>query len=247
MKKFLILGPMGILVFWFFLTTFKVVSPILLPSPTKVFATLFLLFSSNTILPDLLKTLSLWIPGLCIGFAIGIPIGILMGYSDKIYASFEILIDFFRSLPSIVLYPLFIVFFGLGDLPKIAIVIFATSLYTAVNTIYGVKYGRESRLMVAKALKANKWQTFSKVILPAALPEISAGLRVSLSIGLIVTIGSEMILGANFGLGKRVLDASMVYNMSEMYAIIILVGLLGYFSNKLFVLIEEKVIHWRGK
>ena len=100
---------------------------------------------------------------------------------------------------------------------------------------------------MAKALKASRWQTFSKVVFPAALPEISAGLRVSLSIGLIVTIGSEMILGANFGLGKRVLDASMVYNMSEMYAIIILVGLLGYFSNKLFVLIEEKVIHWRGK
>lgn len=61
------------------------------------------------------------------------------------------------------------------------------------------------------------------------------------------TIGSEMILGAKYGLGKRVLDSSMVYNMSEMYAAIVVVGLMGYASNKLFVLLEERVIHWRGK
>lgn len=246
-KKYLILGPLSVLLLWIILTATGIISPVLLPSPLKVIITLGRLFGSFEILPDFFKTIYLWLVGLIIGILIGTPIGVLMGYSDKIYAFLEVIIDFFRSLPSIVLYPLFIIFFGLGDLPKIAIVIFATSLYTAINTIYGVKYSRESRLVVVKVLRATKWQTFSKVIFPSALPEISAGIRISLSIGLIVTVGSEMILGANYGLGKKVLDASMVYNTSEMYALIVVVGFLGYVSNKFFVFIEDKVIHWRGK
>jgi NitT/TauT family transport system permease protein len=247
MKKYVFVGPIVILVLWFISTFFHLISPLLLPSPIKVFHMVGKLFLTGEVLPDFLKTIFRWLIGLSIGVAIGIPIGILMGYSDKIYASLEVLIDFLRSLPSITLYPLFILFFGLGDLPKVAIVIFATSLYTTLNTIYGVKYTRESRLLTAKSLRASSLQIFTRVIFPGALPEIFAGIRISVTIGLIVSIGSEMILGARHGLGKRVLDASNTFSMAEMYALIIIIGLLGYLSNRLLVALENRAIHWRGK
>jgi len=244
---YLIIGPVIILVIWFILTLFNIVNPLVLPSPIKVFCNFGTLFTSGKILSDFSETIFRWTVGLLFGVVIGVPIGILMGYSNKIYALLEVLIDFLRSLPSITLYPLFILFFGLGNLPKILIVIYATSLYTAVNTIYGVKYARESRILVAKSLKASTSKIFSRIVFPGALPEIFAGIRISVTIGLIVTIGSEMILGARYGLGKRVLDASNTFSMSEMYALILIIGLLGYFANRVFVGVENKIIHWRGK
>ena len=247
MNRYVLVGPLVLLLLWFALTAIPAVSPVLLPSPLKVAAALWNLLLEGSVLGDLGKTVLLWLSGLAGGLALGIPVGVLMGYSPRIHAFFEIPIDFFRSLPSIVLYPLFIIFFGLGDAPKIAIVVMSSFLYTAVSTIYGVRYSLASRLMVARVLKANRWQTLSKVVLPGALPEIAAGIRISLSIALIVTVGSEMILGASAGLGKRVLDASLVYNMSDMYALVLLIGALGYASNRLAVLFEGRVIHWRGR
>jgi len=135
----------------------------------------------------------------------------------------------------------------LGNTPKILLVIFVSSFYTLINTIYGVKYSRETYLIVGKIFKATKMQIFGKIIFPATLPDIFAGIRISLSIALIVTVGSEMILGSDAGLGKRILDCSMVYNISEMYALIIIIGLLGWLSNKISLLVEERVVHWRGK
>lgn len=248
MKRiYLIVGPSGFVLLWFIITLFPLVSPILLPPPHRIAKAGYDLFVSLRIFPDLFYTICLWLAGLFLGIFIGVPLGILMGYFEKVHKSLELLIDFFRSLPSIVLYPVFVIIFGLGVFSKIAVVVFASALYIIINTIYGVKYSRESRFMLAKLLRATKLQTFTKIVIPSALADIFAGIRTSLSIGLIVTVGSEMIMGGNLGLGKRVLDASMVYNMSEMYALIIVVGLLGYGSNKIFVLIEDRVIHWRGK
>lgn len=248
MKKiYLFVGPAGFFVLWYIITLFPIVSPVLLPPPQKIVRAGCGLFVSLEIFPDLFYTVSLWLVGLFFGILIGVPLGILMGYFENVHKSLEVLIDFFRSLPSIVLYPVFVIFFGLGISSKVAVVIFASALYIVINTLYGVKYCRESRFMLAKLLRATRLQTFTKIIFPSALADIFAGVRISLSIGLIVSVGSEMIMGSNVGLGKRVLDTSMVYNMSEMYAIIIVVGLLGYGSNKLFVFVEDRVIHWRGK
>jgi NitT/TauT family transport system permease protein len=246
-KIYPFLGVLVLLIIWQLLTLFAVISPILLPSPIKVFSVIGNLFWSGVIFKDLYRSLFIWFSGFFLGLFVGVPAGILMGYSNRVYESLELIIDFFRSLPSLVLYPLFVVFFGLGTIPKILLVIFVSSFYTLINTIYGVKYSRETYPIIAKIFKATKTQLFTKIILPAALPDIFAGIRISLSIALIVTVGSEMILGSDAGLGKRILDCSMVYNMSEMYAVIIIIGLLGWLSNKMAVLAEEKIVHWRGK
>ena len=247
MRRYIILGPIVVAILWFILTSFHVVKPIFLPSPVNVVVTLYKLFVNGTILPDLIKTVYRWIVGLLIGISLGIPLGMLMGYSDKIYNSLEVVVDFFRSIPAMTLFPLFLVFFGLGDKPKVAVSCWAALLYVLINAMYGVKHSRGFRLIVAKSLRATPFQTFTKIIFPDALPEIAGGIRVALSLSLIVTVASEMIMGTKFGLGRRIFDSALIYHMSEMYATIIIAGLLGYLSNKLFVLFENKLIHWAGK
>jgi ABC-type nitrate/sulfonate/bicarbonate transport system permease component len=247
MKKEIFIGPIIILIIWVFLTSFPLIKPIFLPAPWPVIKDFYNLFSSREILGDLGFTLFRWLTGLLIGILLGIPLGMLMGYSDKIYSSLEVIIDFFRSIPAMTLFPLFLIFFGIGDKSKIAISAWGSFLFILINAIYGVKHSRETRLMSAKALRANKLQTFTKFIFPDALPEIAAGIRISISLSLILVIASEMLMGTRLGLGKRIYEAGLIYNMTEMYATILLAGLLGYLSNKVFYIIETRLIHWGGK
>jgi len=247
MKKEILIGPIAILIIWVLLTSFHLIKPLFLPSPWSVTVDLYNLFASGKILGDLEYTLLRWLVGLSVGIIIGIPLGMLMGYSNKIYSSLEVAIDFFRSIPAMTLFPLFLVFFGIGDKAKIAISAWGAFLFVLINAIYGVKHSREARLMVAKALRANKIQTFIKIILPDALPEIAAGVRISISLSLILVVASEMLMGTRLGLGKRIYEAGLIYNMTEMYATILIAGLLGYLSNKLFYMVETRLVHWGGK
>ena len=248
MKRVLILvSPIIILLFWFIVSGLKIIKPIFLPSPIEVFNEFIDLIKTAILFKDLFPTIMRWILGMIIGLFFGVPIGLLMGSSEKIYTSLEVVVDFFRSIPVMTLFPLFLVFFGLGDVSKIAISSWGAFLFILINTLYGVKHSRETRLMVAKTLKANKIQTFRKIIFPGALPEIFVGIRIALSISLIVVVAAEMLMGTKMGIGKRIYDSALVYDMSKMYVYIGVAGLLGYLSNKIFFLIENKLIHWSGK
>lgn len=247
-KKFLIIvGPISFLMIWGLLSYTKLLKPIFLPPPDQVGETFIKLFYTVEIYPDLYKTIFRWLSGLFIGTIFGIPLGLIMGYSDKVYSSIEIVYDFFRSIPVMTLFPLFLVFFGVGDKSKIAVSAWASFLFVALNTIYGVRHSKEIRVYTARVMGANKIQTFLKFVLPGSMPDIFAGIRVSISLALIVVVASEMIMGTSFGLGKRIFDASLVYRMEEVYSIIIITGLLGFFANKLAFTLESKLIHWRGK
>jgi len=249
MKKnlFILSGIVSILLIWAILSFFSLVSPVFLPSPFAVFKKLFILFLSGNIFPSLFATLYRWLIGFLLGSIIGILLGLVIGSSENLYYFFEVPIDFFRSLPSISLLPLLVLFFGIGDLPKFVIIVFSSVLFMAVNTSYGVRYANEDKIRYIKTLNATKFQIFKKVILPEAMPSIFAGLRITLSIALIVTVGSEMILGTGQGLGKLMSDVIVTYKTTDFYSVIIITGALGYFSNKLFRRFEDKIIHWKGK
>jgi NitT/TauT family transport system permease protein len=100
--------------------------------------------------------------------------------------------------------------------------------------------------MVARSLKASRWQIFWKVVLPDALPEILIGLRTGISIALIVVLMTEMFLGTTRGLGQMIYNAQIMYDTSTMFVGILTCGLLGYFLNKLLLLVEYRAVHWKG-
>jgi len=169
---------------------------------------------------------------------------LFFGYFEKIYSMFEFIIDFFRSIPVTALFPLFMLFFGIGNLSKILLGAWMVSLIILVNTAYGVRHSNKSYIKMARVYKTTKKYLFTNILFPGALPSIFSGLRIGASIALIIIIVTEMFIGSVNGLGHAILDAQLMYKIPKMYALIILTGVLGYTLNKIFLAIEKNKIHW---
>jgi long-chain acyl-CoA synthetase len=241
------IGPLALLLVWYLISTFQWVNPFFLPSPWNVFLELKGLLFSQGVYPHLGSTLYRMFSGYLLAILLGIPLGVMVGYWEKAYNSLEFLIEFFRGFPATSLFPLFMLAFGIGDAAKIAIVIFSCSLVITINTLYGVRNSSKTRQMVAETMKASNTYIFARVILPDALPFITAGLRTALSLTLIIVVILEMFIGTDRGLGHLIYNAHMTYQIPQMYATIVITGLIGYGMNKGFIKLEEEVIHWGGR
>jgi ABC-type nitrate/sulfonate/bicarbonate transport system permease component len=245
MKAFI--GPVALLVIWFAMTSIGLINPLFVPPPQAVGRTILTLSSGSPIYLDIASTVERLVLGFGIGASLGVILGIPVGYSEKLYRSIDPLIDFFRSVPVTALFPLFLLLFGIGDVAKVGIVAWSSSLIVIFNTIYGVKNSRKMRVLVAQTMKATRLQIFYKVVLPDSLPQIFVGLRTGLSLALIVVIVTEMFLGTTTGIGQRIFNTSITYRVPEMYASILIAGILGYSLNKCFALLERRLVHWSGK
>jgi len=246
-KLYYIIVPLIILAVWAILSNLKIISPLFLPTPQAVFLEIGTLFATGVIVPDIFYTLYRVFLGFIIACLIGIPLGLLMGYSDRIYYSLEFIVEFFRSIPATALFPIFILFFGIGDQSKIALTAWAAGLVLIINSMYGVHLGKELRIKSAKTMQISGFTLFQKIIFPEALPQIFTGMRIAVSLSLVIVVVTEMFIGTNFGLGLRIIDAQLVYKIPEMYAAILITGVLGFLINKGFIFAERKTVHWKGK
>ena len=235
-------------IIWQLITMFKLVNPLFLPTPLETIQTFYAqLIITQEIWPDIIATIYRTIIAFIIAAMTGIVLGLALGYNKIANSTLGTLVDIARSIPPLALFPLFLLFFGIGDEAKIAVGIWAASLIITINTMYGVKHANKTRLNFAKTYKLSQTNVFTKVILPEAAPHIAAGLRIALSTTLLVVIVTEMFIGTNVGLGHRIIDAQLVYRVPEMYVSIILAGILGYLLNKITLYAEKRIIHWTGR
>lgn len=235
------------LIIWYLITASGLVREIFLPSPVRVSEALLRLSVSGTLPRDLWHTVARALTGLAIGATLGISLGIPLGYSPRLYQFLDLPIDFFRSVPTTALFPLFLLLFGVGDSSKVVIVAFSTSLILLVNTVDGVRSGNKTRRMVAQSLRATELQMLTKVTLPDALPHIFTGLRIALSLSLVLVVVLEMFIGTTTGLGRRISDSHQLYRIPEMYSAILVTGATGYLLNVALRLLAQRVVHWRGR
>ena len=248
-----IAGPVGFVVIWGILASLNnsasdpPVPKLFVATPNEVGSALWRLFGEEGLLGEALQTLKRLLIGFAISAGIGIPLGLAMGYFAKVYYSLEFFVDFLRSIPAAAIFPLFILIFGIGSPSIMAVVTYACLLIIVVNTIYGVRNVKELRLMSARIMKLSKLDMFVKIILPESLSYIFAGLRIAISYGMVIVIFSEMFIGVDEGLGRRIIDAQTVYKIDEMYGAIVITGLIGYGLNKIALFAEKRVIHWEGK
>jgi NitT/TauT family transport system permease protein len=126
---------------------------------------------------------------------------------------------------------------------KIFVIFFACSFPMLINTMDGARAVHPMFLYTARSLGLNRYQLIGKVILPAATPQIMSGLRTSLPISLIVAILSEMIGGID-GIGHYILRMQRIFNIAEMYAGIMMLGIVGYFLNKIFLQVNKRLLAW---
>jgi NitT/TauT family transport system permease protein len=206
-----------------------------------------LIRSSAALAGDAGATLGRLLAGFVMGSVLGVLIGTCFGLSKRLYELFEIVVDFFRSLPIITLYPITMIAFGMGNPSKIALTTLTVFLLTVVNTMYGIRQVPHIRLLAARTLGARGWPLFWKVLIPSAIPTIVVGLRLSVSLGLIVVVMTEMFTGTGRGLGKQIYNAGLVYEIPTMYAAIVVTGILGFALNKIIMSLESRISHWSGK
>jgi NitT/TauT family transport system permease protein len=170
-----------------------------------------------------------------------------MGSYRTFREAMDLPVDSLRSIPATALFPLFMLLLGVGSKSIIALIAFPCIWIMTINTVYGVKNSNQVRKQMAKVFKANKVQQFFKITIPDALPYIATGLRLCIAIALHMAIVAEMFTGTREGLGRRIFDAHMLLRISEMYALIILTGILGYILNIGWLTMERRLVHWAEK
>ena len=249
MKKSLnfLLSILGFLLLWEILFQSKMVDPVLLPSPIQVIQALIKGFSNGDLETDFLITVRRTIISFILATTIAVPIGVFFGSSEIIYQRVEFLIDFFRSTPASALFPLFLVIFGTGEKTKIAVATFGAALAILFNVAYGVMNARKLRQLAAKVMGAPPIYILKDVTFLESMPQTFIGMRSGISIALVIVIVAEMFIGSSNGLGQKIINSQMVFDMPEMYAAIFAAGTLGYFLNLIFLLVEKKYVHWGGK
>jgi ABC-type nitrate/sulfonate/bicarbonate transport system permease component len=235
-----------ILAAWLIVSATGLVNPIFLPRVDAFGGALLKSLSAAETYKAIFATTYRAAIGLLLSICFGVPLGLIFGRYPRLYEYVEIPADFFRSIPSSALFFLFILLFGIGDTSKVAVVFYGCSLIMLVNTVYGAKPTREKRdrINMLRSFGASPLQIFSQAVFRDALPSICAGIRVCISLSLVLVIVTEMFLGATVGLGRLIYDHYLTYRVPEMYAVVTVLGLIGFGANKCFQLIEQRVCFW---
>jgi NitT/TauT family transport system permease protein len=246
-NRYAIIGPVVLLLLWQAVVSLHLIDVFFLPSPLTTLRMLWTIVSTSIGLTDVATTLQRVLTAFAISFCIGVPLGLVLGASEKVYRSIEFIIDFFRSTPSTALFPLFLLVFGVTDASKIAVAAFASTLIIIFNTAYGVIHGRKSRILAAKIMGASRFQIFRSIVFWESLPQTFIGVRNAVSLSLVVIVVTEMFIGTNQGLGHRIIDAQIKYDVADMYASILLTGIIGYVFNAIFLFAEKRFLRWTNK
>jgi ABC-type nitrate/sulfonate/bicarbonate transport system permease component len=241
------IGPVVLFIIWDLAVRLGFIKAILLPPPIDALGALLSGLAGGPLLKDFAVTVWRTLQAFMIAAAVGMPLGVLLGSNEKAYRSVEFLIDFFRSTPSSALIPLFLMIFGVSDINKVAIAAFGALLIVVFNSAYGVINARKQRVMAAKVMGASRWQVFKDVLIWESLQPSFVGLRSAVSMALVIVIVAEMFIGADTGLGNRIINSQQVMNVKDMYASILAAGALGYALNILFLLAERRIVHWSGR
>lgn len=247
MRKHTFIGPILLILIWAVAAKLQLVDKFFLPDPFTTIGKLVQLLGSGAIVGDIISTLERVVLAFIIALVIGLPLGLLLGRSEKIYRSVEFIIDFFRSTPATAIFPLFLLVFGITDISKIAIAAFASALIIVFNTAYGVMHAKKSRVLAAEIMGATKAQIFRWILFWESLPQTFIGLRSAVSLSLVLIIVTEMFIGTTSGLGRKIIDSQITYEIPTMYATILLTGIIGYLLNLLFIAVEKRFLHWSGK
>ncbi|QJC56869.1 Putative aliphatic sulfonates transport permease protein SsuC [Polaromonas vacuolata] len=241
------IGPILLFLVWDLTVRFGLVKAILLPPPLDAIMALLNSLAGGSLLHDFGVTVWRTVQAFSIAAVVGVPLGVVLGSNEKAYRSVEFLIDFFRSTPSSALIPLFMMVFGVSDINKVAIAAFGAVLIVIFNSAYGVMNARKQRVMAARVMGASRWQIFRDVLVWESLQPSFVGLRSAVSMTLVIVIVAEMFIGADSGLGNRIINSQQVLNVRDMYASILAAGALGYGLNILFLLAERRIVHWSGR
>jgi ABC-type nitrate/sulfonate/bicarbonate transport system permease component len=240
----------SVLILWTLIVKFKIVPSKFLSSPAEICSEFVKLAKDGYMGTPLFNHFWASFVRTSTGFALGctlaIPIGLLIGYYKYLSSAVTPIMAFLRPIPAIALIPLFILWFGIGESAKVALIFYSSFLYISINTTSGVRNISLNLIRAAQSLGARKWQIFLKVIIPESLPSIITGVRIGAIISWAVVVASELI-AAQAGLGYMIMDAATFFRINAVYVGILLIGMIGIAIENIIGFLEYKLIHWSGK
>ena len=221
-------------------------APALLPTLPTIAHTLFATLADGTMIEHAAFTLYRVMFGLALAVVVGLPLGILMARFRQVENFFLPLVSALMPIPSFALVPLFMLWFGIGNLTTILIVFYAATFPMMFNTWSGVRSVNPLWLRAAGAMGADERRLFWKVIIPGASPFIITGMRQAFLRSWIAVVGAEMIAASDWGLGWVIFDAKEFLNTDMMLASLVVIGVIGFvFERFIFGSLERMtVMRW---
>jgi NitT/TauT family transport system permease protein len=218
---------------WWAIASFAGINPAFLPSPGNVAGAFVRLWERGFLIQDTIASFSRVTGGFLIAAVISTPIGILMGTFPSFLALLEPIIGIFRYMPAPAFTPLLIIYLGLGEAPKIALVVLGVVFYNILMIMDAVKFVPRELIEATYTLGGRRPQILWQVITPYVIPNIIDTFRINIAAAWNMVIVAELI-AAELGLGKRIQIAQKFFNTDEIFACLIVLGVIGVSLDLLF-------------
>jgi NitT/TauT family transport system permease protein len=230
-----VLGRLGVLV-----------NPLFLPPFTEVMAALGKETASGALWRHAAISLQRSLLGFGLGLTVAIPLGLAIGWVKKFGQFLSPLLQLFRNMPVLALLPVFVMFFGIGEVSKVTVIFWGVLWAVLLNTVSGVRSVDPQLVKASRSMGTRPVRLFASVILPASLPHIFTGARISATNSILILIAAEMI-AANRGLGYALYFYQANMKVPEMFAYIVVMAVMGVLLNYSLEALERRSFRWRDE
>jgi ABC-type nitrate/sulfonate/bicarbonate transport system permease component len=245
-----LLGPLAVLGMWEFLSRTKIIDPRFWPAPTSLIDTLRDEISSGALFTNVRISLVRVLIGFVIAAVPGVIIGLAMGLYWPVRVFLMPVATAIYAIPKLAVLPLMLIVFGVGESSKIAIIVVSIFFLIVLNTMSGVMGIDPTYRDVAQNLGASRWQLFTTVAWPGALPAIFTGFRLAMGFALLVIVGTEFLDGNKRepnGIGWYIIRSWNLLKVDDLFVGLLVVALIAWILNVLLEAIERRLLPWRAE
>lgn len=239
------IGPLIIVAAWAIATTAGLIDPSILPSPAGIVAGWQQLWTEQELAQQVATSLTRALVGGAVGIVFGLVLGTIAGLSKLGEELFDALLQMLRTIPFLALVPLFIVWFGIGEAPKLILIALATMFPMYLNTYAGVRNVDRKVIEAMRSFGLSGPRLITEVVLPLALPQIFTGLRFALGVSVLVLIAAEQI-NSSAGLGYLLNSAQLYQQVDVILICIAIYAVLGLSADLIVRSLEKLFMPWRA-
>jgi ABC-type nitrate/sulfonate/bicarbonate transport system permease component len=236
--------PVGIIILWIAISEFELVRPIFIPPPEAVWKSLLGMYK---LLPKaILTTVAMTLTGFGIGVAFGTISGLVMAYSKTIRNLLGTVFDFTRPVPVFALIPLFILWFGIGRAPQIALIALGTSVILGVTTLEAIRNVPVIYIRAALTLGADRQKIYLSVIVPYIIPHLIGAIRVAAAASWGLDVAAEF-MGSQAGLGYLIILQQTYLRTAGIILLVVIYSILAVLMDLLIARLEVRITRWTGR
>jgi ABC-type nitrate/sulfonate/bicarbonate transport system permease component len=215
-----------------------------LPSTIAIGTALIEILGGPALWEAIASTLGVAFGGFAIGAGIAILVGLVSGRNVYVYRALRITVDFLRSIPTVALIPLIVLLLGPTENGRIFLVAFTVAPPVYIQTVYGVQDANPVAIDTARSFGLRRWETLLRIVFPSAAGYLATAIRIFLVISVLVAVSAELILGGGSGVGAMLRDYSQVANYPAMYAMVLVIGLMGMLMVVVVTRLERMMLFW---